>query len=767
MHNILSDYTLIDLAFKEFIKDKHPTDLIEKAIFLEDFLLRYFNFSEKLKSNFQPSVFFLREFIVQLEKSYKKNEIFYKKDSEIGMPDNNSLVEEFYCYKLCDFEKFYKANNVLSCLELKIYLPLIETLSVECSSIHYNYVFRNIEYSIQLKIDFTVYQSNFSNKILNILHEDLYPIYRERSPIFNIPQKINYQELLVNILLQPKTNDFNFHWIYGEYQELHSKINCKYCLKCHERGKDSCNHGLKNKNSKDGNEYSNNAFGQKLHGCPLGQYISESIKLYELEKPLAALAMIMIKNPLVVLTGYRICNDCVKSCIFQKQTPVDVPSIETSILSAILNLEYGVEIYILLTQWNPLNEENKIPKSFNGKKILVVGLGPSGISASYHLLRLGFDVVALDAVRIESVESELINNPIKHFTNLSLESRQISGFGGVMEYGITSRWNKNYLKIIHIMLSRNKKFSYYDGVRFGSNYELSEALQEGEFSHIVLANGCSKQKVPENLQNDLVGGVKLATDFLMSLQLGGAYKLKNEMFSSSIQIRLPAVVLGCGLTAIDTATEVLNYYVRQVLKVSRDLNQLIAKEVDVNDCLNGSELKLLTEFNEHAKQIKNLDSQLEIYNFLEKLGGVRIIYHKNIQNSGAYKINHEEFREAMKRGVKFVDNFDFLQVIRDTDGSVKGIKSVDGRSIDAKSVFIGCGSSFDKNFFEKIGIKEAKIVEFINRLSGKSVKENCSTLIDEKISVIGDANPQYKGSVVKAILSGRVVSQEIEKLLLV
>ena len=53
---------------------------------------------------------------------------------------------------------------------------------------------------------------------------------------------------------------------------------------------------------------------------------------------IGALATIMVDNPLCAGTGHRICNDCMKSCIFQKQTPVNIPQIETGILTDVLNL---------------------------------------------------------------------------------------------------------------------------------------------------------------------------------------------------------------------------------------------------------------------------------------------------------------------------------------------------------------------------------------------------------------------------------------------
>ena len=54
-------------------------------------------------------------------------------------------------------------------------------------------------------------------------------------------------------------------------------------------------------------------------------------------------------------TGHRICNDCMKACIYQKQEPVDIPQVETRTLKDVLALPWGFEIYSLLTRWNPLD----------------------------------------------------------------------------------------------------------------------------------------------------------------------------------------------------------------------------------------------------------------------------------------------------------------------------------------------------------------------------------------------------------------------------
>ena len=67
-----------------------------------------------------------------------------------------------------------------------------------------------------------------------------------------------------------------------------------------------------------------------------------------------------------------------KSCIYQKQEPVNIPQIETGVLTDVLRLPWGVEIYGLLTRWNPLNVRRPYALPYNGKNVLVVGLGRPG-----------------------------------------------------------------------------------------------------------------------------------------------------------------------------------------------------------------------------------------------------------------------------------------------------------------------------------------------------------------------------------------------------
>src|SRR5258708_15488295 len=80
--------------------------------------------------------------------------------------------------------------------------------------------------------------------------------------------------------------------------------------------------------------------------------------------------------------------------------------------------------------------------------------------------------------------------------------------------------------------------------------------------HIDLAMGAGKPTVLE-LPHGLARGVRTASDFLMALQLTGAAKTDSI---ANLQVRLPVVVIGGGLTGIDTTTEALAYYGVEVEK---------------------------------------------------------------------------------------------------------------------------------------------------------------------------------------------------------
>jgi NADPH-dependent glutamate synthase beta subunit-like oxidoreductase len=90
-------------------------------------------------------------------------------------------------------------------------------------------------------------------------------------------------------------------------------------------------------------------------------------------------------------------------------------------------------------------------------------------------------------------------------------------------------------------------------VRFGSNLTFDECR---DFNHIALCAGAGSPNIPD-IKNILTKGVRMSSDFLMSLQAGGAYRTKTIL---PLQIRMPIIIIGAGLTAVDSATEAIQYY---------------------------------------------------------------------------------------------------------------------------------------------------------------------------------------------------------------
>src|SRR5947199_3611381 len=108
---------------------------------------------------------------------------------------------------------------------------------------------------------------------------------------------------------------------------------------------------------------------------------------------------------------------------------------------------------------------------------------------------------------------------------------------------------------------RLSHFRAYGGVRFGGTITIEDAWQLG-FDHIAIAAGAGKPTIID-VKNNLIRGVRKASDFLMALQLTGGFK-KDSL--ANLQVRLPALVIGGGLTGIDTTTEAAAYYPVQVEK---------------------------------------------------------------------------------------------------------------------------------------------------------------------------------------------------------
>ncbi len=577
----------------------------------------------------------------------------------------------------------------------------------------------------------------------------------------------------------------------GTLREAAKEVD--YCVLCQTRGKDSCSKGLRDKQG----AIKRNALGVELNGCPLDEKIGEMHALRKVGDVVAALATAAIDNPMLAGTGHRICNDCMKGCIFQQQEPVNIPKIETRVLSDVLALPWGVEIYQLLTRWNPLNRHRPYPLPFNGKKVLVVGLGPAGYTLCHYLLNEGFAVVAIDGLKLEPLPAAWTGPdcaPIREFSTLQepLETRINYGFGGVSEYGITVRWDKNFLLLTYLTLARRGHFQAFGGIRFGGTLTLDDAWSLG-FDHVAIAAGAGRpQRVP--MKHELLRGVRAASDFLMGLQLTGAYKREAL---ANVQVRLPALVVGGGLTAVDTATELLAYYVVEAERAAKRYRALeAAYGPDVlGKVFDEEERAIVEELVGHGEALlaERADAAAtgrkpELQKLLQAWGGVTLVYRKSLSQAPAYRLNHEEVAKAMEEGVRFVESLTPVEAHADGYGALEAVSfertdsplghEAERVRLPAKTMCIAAGTKpnvgyedefpgtfelDERGYFSSYRVLEATS----SGVHGQSDKhlvpaEDGSGFLTsyrgpagQCVSFYGDNHPTYAGSVVKAMASAK------------
>ena len=552
----------------------------------------------------------------------------------------------------------------------------------------------------------------------------------------------------------------------------------QYCLICHERDKDSCSKGFFDDKT---STWQKNPLGVPLTGCPLDEKISEMHVMRRRGDSVAALAIVCVDNPMCPGTGHRICNDCMKGCIFQKQSPVDIPQAETGILTDVLDMPYGFEVYSLLTRWNPLNIRRPYTLPYNGKNVLVVGLGPAGYTLAHYLANEGFGVAAIDGLKIEPVDAALV--PVESYAKRKhpLDERPLGGFGGVSEYGITVRWDKNFLSVIALTLARRENFRMFGGVRFGGTVDAEEAFAMG-FDHVAIAAGAGRPTIV-GMTNNMIRGIRQASDFLMALQLTGAFK-KNGF--ANLQAELPAVVIGGGLTAIDTATELLAYYPIQAERALARYEELVLErgEENLRAIFDAEEQEILDRLLAHGGAVRRERREAaargeapDLARLCRQWGGVSIVYRRTMEESPAYRLNHEEIIKALEEGISFVETLDPVEAVPDEYGKLRAMRfrRTSGELVElpARSCLVAAGTTPNITYAkEKPGtlpLDEKRRFFAPHRLveeDGAKKVVPCQPLdpggiftgVDHGgkfMTYFGDNHPRYNGNVVKAMASAR------------
>jgi NAD(P)H-flavin reductase len=288
-----------------------------------------------------------------------------------------------------------------------------------------------------------------------------------------------------------------------------------------------------------------------------------------------------------------------------------------------------------------------------------------------------------------------------------------------------------------------------------------------------------------DLPNGLARGVRTASDFLMALQLTGAAK-GNSL--ANLQVRLPVVVIGGGLTAIDTATEALAYYPVQVEKFLSRYETLAAElgEAAVMRPWTAEEQAIGKEFLRHGRELRAERAAAagegrapRILGLLQAWGGVTIAYRRRLIESPSYTLNHEEVEKSLEEGIVFaeglvpsrieVDQFGHARAIHMTaqTWNENGEASAAGEiELPARTILIAAGTQpntvlaredsanfkLDGRYFQACDQSGQPVRPEPAISKPRAVEVLLSRQPDGRyVSFFGDLHPSYFGNVVKAM----------------
>ena len=269
-----------------------------------------------------------------------------------------------------------------------------------------------------------------------------------------------------------------------------------------------------------------------------------------------------------------------------------------------------------------------------------------------------------------------------------LNDRVMAGFGGVAEYGITVRWDKNFLKIIRLLLERRASFAMFGGVRFGGTITVEQAFEMG-FDHVALALGAGKPTLLA-MPGGLARGVRMASDFLMALQLTGAAKADSI---ANLQLRLPE--RGDRRRPDrdrhrDRGDGLLPGAGREVPEALRDPGRRAWRRGRARAASPPSSWKWPTNSSPtprrsapsaHAprRRAKRRSSS----KLIDGWGGVTIAYRRRLIDAPSYTLNHEEVEKAMEEGIRFTESLTPTRIDQDATGHAERIhfKNAEGAAL--------------------------------------------------------------------------------------
>ena len=264
------------------------------------------------------------------------------------------------------------------------------------------------------------------------------------------------------------------------------------------------------------------------NACPAGEKIQAWLAEAQAGKLEEAWQIIMQDNPMPAVMG-RVCyHPCETNC-------------NRAYLDATVSI-HAVERFLGDTAHKE-GWKVRFDAEPSGKRVLVVGAGPSGLSAAYHLTRLGHSVEIRDA------------GPIA---------------GGMMHFGIPA------YRLPRDVLDRECQRIADMGVKMVFNHKVEDIQrekEEGNFDAVFIAVGAHLSKKTDIPSRD-AGPVLDAVTYLKSVEGGEAPKLGRRV-----------AIYGGGNTAMDAARVAMRLGHEPMIIYRRDREHMPAHEFEADEAI--------------------------------------------------------------------------------------------------------------------------------------------------------------------------------------
>ena len=283
---------------------------------------------------------------------------------------------------------------------------------------------------------------------------------------------------------EPNVRNKNFEEVTLGYTEEMAKEEAQRCLNCKHK---PC-----------------------IGGCPVMVKIPEFIALVAEGKFEEAYNKIQETSSLPAVCG-RVCpqeTQCEKFCVRGiKGEPVAIGRLER-----------------FVADWYMKNVSAKTEKPQpNGKKIAVVGAGPSGLTCAGDLAKLGYEVTVFEA----------FHTP-----------------GGVLVYGIPEFRLPKDIVAAEVDKLRDLGVNIMTNMVIGKVLSVDELLNEEGYDAVFIGTGAGLPSFMK-IDGESLNGVYSANEFLTRINLMKAYKFPE--YDTPIYVGKNVVVVGGGNVAMDAA----------------------------------------------------------------------------------------------------------------------------------------------------------------------------------------------------------------------